>query len=146
MTLADFDSAASVVRVRVTQPFGPLFTFTTTHTTKGWLDAASSISTSSQASTALLPPYPGSSADPIRPPGLVFFIRSRRTKRADFSVGVADEHDENRPDKHPFKKRWTSLRGYEFSTTKDAQFILGRELWLVRGQTYKFLHGSHNDV
>ena len=46
-----------------------------------------------------------------------------------------------RPDKHPLERDGCSV-GYEVRTQSDKQYILGRELWVVRNRTYTFSLGT----
>jgi hypothetical protein len=76
-------------------------------------------------------------------PLVVFLIvmavikRRRELRKHSFSVRVAKKVDETRPDKHPFQNEGSAM-GYEVRAPNDPQYILGRELWLVRTISYTF--------
>lgn len=67
----------------------------------------------------------------------ILYVRRKRTQKNTFVVGVAKKVDDRRPDKHPFEEDGSAF-GYEVRTSDDPQFILGREVWLVRQVEYTF--------
>lgn len=68
---------------------------------------------------------------------IVVVVHRRKPKFEVFSVRVALKQDINRADHHPFENDGCNY-GYEVRTKDDSQYILGREIWVVRQRTYTF--------
>ena len=68
---------------------------------------------------------------------LIIYVMRHRKQGNFITVRVAKKVDSDRPDKHPYEEDGHNL-GYELNIPADKQFILGRELWLVRGKEYAF--------
>lgn len=69
---------------------------------------------------------------------IIFLVRRRRTKKNGFHVRVSNKKGDNqRADHHPYENEGFA-KGYDLRTSEDPQFILGREIWVVRGIKYVF--------
>lgn len=74
---------------------------------------------------------------------IALYVYKKRRSSSEFFVRVVKKHDDDssRPDKHPNAEDGCDY-GYEISTSKNGDFTLGGEMWVVRGRTYTFHFAS----
>jgi hypothetical protein len=147
LNAADFASSKLQLTPQLTIPlttrsFGPLETLSISSTSDDCvsLSLTPAASTSASASSWLLLLLLLLLLVPIAIL-IMLYKRSQRIKLThpiDFKVRVASKLDTLRPDQHPLRDDGCQF-GYELSTSLDpSDYVLGRELWLVRHQAYTF--------